>query len=126
MELNWSVSELRSKAGEGNSQVMSLRAELATVGKQIDAEAAHILDNIKNAYDIAVQQERSIEARLQTVNGNINSETYVKLQELRRVADADRKTYDSYLSQYNDIAERRLLQDASARIISPAALPRSP
>ena len=126
MELNWSVAELHSKVGEGNSQVISIRAQLATVGKQIDAEAKHILDNMKNAYDIAVRREQSLEANLQTLNANLNSETYVKLQELRRVADADRKVYDSYLSQYNDVAERRLLQDTSARIISPAALPRSP
>ena len=126
MELNWSVAELHSKVGEGNSQVISIRAELATVGKQIDAEAKHILDNMKNAYDIAVRREQSLEANLQTLNANLNSETYVKLQELRRVADADRKVYDSYLSQYNDVAERRLLQDTSARIISPAPFPRSP
>ena len=126
MELNWSVAELHSKVGEGNSQVISIRAQLATVGKQIDAEAKHILDNMKNAYDIAVRREQSLEANLQTLNANLNSETYIKLQQLRRVADADRKVYDSYLSQYNDIAERRLLQDTSARIISPAALPRSP
>jgi uncharacterized protein involved in exopolysaccharide biosynthesis len=126
MELNWSVAELHSKVGEGNSEVISIRAQLATVGKQIDAEARRILDNMNNAYDIAVRREHSLEANLQTLNANLNSEAYVKLQELGRVADADRKVYDSYLSQYNDIAERRLLQDASARIISPAALPRSP
>ncbi len=100
--------------------------QLATVNKQIDAEAEHILGNMKNAYDIAVRREQSLEANLQSLTANLNSETYVKLQQLRRVADADRKVYESYLSQYNDIAERRELQDASARIISPATLPRSP
>ena len=112
--------------GERNTQVISIRAELAAVNKQIDAEAEHILGNMKNAYDIAVRREQSLEANLQSLTANLNSETYVKLQQLRRVADADRKVYESYLSQYNDIAERRELQDASARIISPATLPRSP
>lgn len=49
-----------------------------------------------------------------------------KLRQLRNLADADRNLYQSYLSQYNDISERRTLQDATARIISPATLPRSP
>jgi succinoglycan biosynthesis transport protein ExoP len=126
MELNWSAAELQNKVGERNSQVISIRAQLATVNKQIDAEAEHILGNMKNAYDIAVRREQSLEANLQSLTANLNSETSIKLQQLRRVADADRKVYESYLSQYNDIAERRALQDASARIISPATLPRSP
>ena len=112
--------------GERNPQVISTRAELATVDKQIDAEAEHILGNMKNAYDIAVRREQSLEANLQSLTANLNSETYIKLQQLRRAADADRKVYESYLSQYNDIAERREMQSASARIISPATLPRSP
>jgi len=126
MELNWSAAELQNKVGERNSQVLSIRAELDTVNKQIAAEAEHILGNMKNAYDIAVRREQSLEANLQSLTANLNSESAIKLQELRRVADADRKVYESYLSQYNDIAERRELQDTSARIISPATLPRSP
>ena len=126
MELNWSAAELQNKMGERNAQVVSIRAQLATVSKQIDAEAEHILGNMKNAYDIAVQREQSLEANLQALTGNLNSEAYTKLQQLRRAADAQRKVYESYLSQYNDISERRELQDASARIISPATLPRSP
>ena len=55
-----------------------------------------------------------------------NSDVFLKLQQLRRVADADRKLYESYLSQFNEISQRRTLQDASARIIAPANLPDSP
>ena len=58
MELNWNAAELQNKVGERNSQVISIRAQLATVIKQIDAEAEHVLGNMKNAYDIAVQREQ--------------------------------------------------------------------
>ena len=126
MELNWSAAELQNKVGERNSQVVSIRAELDTVNKQIAAEAEHILGNMKNAYDIAVRREQSLEANLQSLTANLNSESAIKLQELRRLADADRKVYENYLAQYNDIAERRELQGAGPRIISPATRPRSP
>jgi succinoglycan biosynthesis transport protein ExoP len=126
-ELNWRVADLQNKVGERHVQVIAIRAELAGINKQINAEAEHILGNMKNAYDIAVRREQSLEANLQRLTAALgSSETYVKLQQLRRVADADRSLYDSYLSQYNDIAQRRTLQDASARIISPATFPRSP
>ena len=58
MELNWSAADLQNKLGERNLQVISIRAELATVNKQIDAEAEHVLGNMKNAYDIAVRREQ--------------------------------------------------------------------
>ena len=122
MELNWSAAAL----GERNPVLTSIRAELATVNKQIDAEAEHVLGNMKNAYDIAVRREQSLEANLQSLTMNLHSEAFAKLQQLQHVADADHKAYESYLSQYNDVVVRRELQDASARIISPASLPRSP
>jgi polysaccharide biosynthesis transport protein len=126
MELNFGAAALQNKLGERSPQVVSIRTELAAVNKEIDAKAAQILENMKNVYDIAVRRQQSLEADLQTLTTNLHSEASVKLQQLRRAADADRKAYESYLSQYNDIAERRELQDASARIISPATLPRSP
>ncbi|MBV9290178.1 MAG: polysaccharide biosynthesis tyrosine autokinase [Hyphomicrobiales bacterium] len=118
MELNLNAAGLQNKLGDRNAQVVSNRAELAAINKQIDAEVEHVLGNMKNDYDVAVRREQSLEANLKTLTASSNSETYIKLEQLRRAADADRKAYESYLSQYNDIAERRELQDVSARIIS--------
>ena len=126
MELNWSLADLQNKLGEHNPQVLSARAGLVGVNKQIHDEAEHILGNMKNDYDISVQREQSLEANLQSLTANLNSETYVKLQQLRHSADSDRKDYESYLAQYNNIAEQREMQGASARIVSPATLPKSP
>jgi exopolysaccharide transport family protein len=126
VELSWRAADLQNKVGERHAGVIGLRAELAGVDKEINAEEQHVLGNFKNAYDVAVRRERALEADLQRLTALRNSEAYQKLQQLRHLADADRNLYQSYLSQYNDMSERRSLQDASARIISPATLPRSP
>ncbi len=126
IELDLLATNLQRKLGEHHLQVIAVRAQLAAINKQISDEAEHILGNMKNAYDIAVRREQSLEANLQSLTAHLNSETYLKLQQLRRVADADHKLYENYLSQYNEISERGTLQDASARIISPATFPRSP
>ncbi len=118
MDLNLSAAGLQNKLGDRNTQVISIRAELAAVKEQIDAEVEHVLGTMKNDYDIAVRREQSLEANLKSLTASSNSETYLKLEQLRRAADADRKAYETYLSQYNDIAERREMQNASARIIS--------
>jgi exopolysaccharide transport family protein len=124
-ELSLLATDLQRKLGEHHLQVIAAGAQLAATTKQIADETEHILGNMKNAYDLAVRREQSLEANLQTLTEHLNSETYLKLQQLQRVADADHKLYESYVSQYNDISERGTLQDASARIISPASFPRS-
>jgi polysaccharide biosynthesis transport protein len=126
-ELSWRAADLQNKPSEQYAHVIATRAELAGINKQINAEVQHILGNLKNTHDIAVRREQALKAELQRLTaGHGNSEAYQKLQQLRHTGDADHSLYGSYLSQYNDIAERRTLQDASARIISPASLPRSP
>jgi succinoglycan biosynthesis transport protein ExoP len=126
MELNWSLADLQKKFGERNPQVLSARAGLALVDKQIDAQREPILANMKNDYDITAQRAQMLEAALQRLTTNLHSETSIKLQQLRHAVDSDRKDYESYLAQYNNIAEQREMQSASARIVSPASLPRSP
>ena len=126
VELSWRAADLQNKLGERHARVIAIRAELTGVNKQINAEVQHILGNMKNTYDMAVRREQALEADLARLTAGHNSEAYQKVQQLRHLADADRNLYQSYLSQYNDISERRTLQDASVRIITPATLPRSP
>jgi len=122
MELNLSLADLQ-RLGEHNPKIIDIRAQLVAIDRQMDAEAEKILVVMANAYDLAVQREKSLQTNLQNLS---DSETYVKLQQLRHEADAAHKEYQSHLDQYNDISERRETQFASARIISPATFPRSP
>lgn len=126
VELDSALTGLRNKLGERHAKVIALQTELDSVKQEMSAEVQHKLGDIKNSYDIAVRQEQSLEANLQVLTARASSETYSKLEQLRRLASADQKLYESYLSQYNDISERSTLQAATARIISPATLSRSP
>jgi len=126
MEINFSLVGLKNKFGEQNPQVVSARAALTAVNKQIYAEREHILANMQNDYDISARRAQSLKADLQALTANLHSEASIKLRQLQRAADSDRKDYESYLAQYNNISEQREMQSASARIISPATLPRSP
>jgi exopolysaccharide transport family protein len=126
-ELAAHEAELRSKFGERHLGLIAVHAQMAGINKQLIAEADHVLGNLQNAYDTAVRREQTLEANLQKLAGpHSNSADLLKLQQLRRLADADRKLYESYLSQFNEISTRQTLQDASARIITPATLPEAP
>lgn len=125
-DLTSRAADLQKRLGDGHLQVIATRAELAAVTQQMNDEVQHILGNMTNAYDIAVRQEQALEANLQTLTAHANSGAYVKLSQLQSSADADRKLYEGYLAQYNDITERRTLQTETARVISPATYPRWP
>lgn len=127
LELTQREAQLRGILGDRHAQVIALRAQLAGINKALAAEADRIVSKMQNEYDLAASQEQSINGSLQkliTMYGE--SADAMKLKQLRRVADADRKLYDGYLSQYNEVSTRETLQDASARIISPATLPTAP
>ncbi len=119
--------ELRSKLGDRHAQVLAVDAQLAGINKAINDEAEHVRADLQNSWDIAVRREQSLEASLQRLTATQSaSGDYVKLQQLQRMADADSKLYESYLSQYNEVGTRASLQAVGARIITPAALPTAP
>jgi len=122
-DLTSRAADLQKRLGDSHLQVIATRAELAAVTQQLNDEVQHILGNMTNAYDIAVRQEQALEANLQTLTAHANSGAYVKLSQLQSAADADRKLYEGYLAQYNDVTERRTLQTETARVISPATYP---
>jgi polysaccharide biosynthesis transport protein len=120
-------TELRARLGDRHAEVIATDAELAAINKAINDEADRILANMKNVYDAAKLREQSLEASLRslTATGG-NSADYVKLQQMKRVAEADRQLYANYSSQLNEILARQTLEDSGARIITPATLPDAP
>jgi polysaccharide biosynthesis transport protein len=126
-EVSRREADLRSQFGERFPEVIAIRSQQEDIKKAISAEVGRILGNMKNAYDIATRREQSLEASLQRVTASrADSEADAKLRELQPVADADRKAYESFLSQLNEISQRSTLQDNGARIITPATLPKEP
>ncbi len=119
--------QLRSKLGDRHAEVLAVAAQLAGINKAINDEAERILDDLQSSWNIAVRREQSLEATLRRlIAGQSDSGDYVKLQQLHRVADADSKLYETYLSQYNEAGTGSSLQVVGARIITPAALPSAP
>jgi polysaccharide biosynthesis transport protein len=118
-------ADLRSTPG--GRDVGVIVTSLANLDEAIRSEAAHIVNNMKNAHEAAVQREQSQQESLQRLTDALgNSPDYVPLKHLERVAKADRQLYESYLTQFNEITTRQTFQNSSPQIISPATLPTAP
>lgn len=120
-------AELASRFGPAYPDLITARSQLKDIRRGIDAEIGRILDNLKNAYQVALQREQSVEASLQQLTqGHDNASAVVKLSELQRADASDRQLYDGFLSNFNKITAQATLTDSAARIITPAGLPTSP
>ena len=126
-ELSRREADLRSQFGERFPEVVATRSQLDDITSAINAEVGRILGNMKNSYDTAARRQQSLQATLQkltTIRGD--SAAYGKLRELQAIADTDRKAYETFLAQLNEISHRSALPDTGARIIAPATLPDGP
>ena len=68
------------------------------------------------------------EALVKQLEGEMLTEgqAAVKLQELRRDADANRTIYEQFLARYNATNQQRLLQASQTKVASAATLPTRP
>jgi succinoglycan biosynthesis transport protein ExoP len=121
------AAELRTRFGDRYPEYINATSQLTDINRAISAEVNRILGNMKNAYEIAVQRVQSLEGSLSAITGQTgNSQALVRLRELERQADSNRKLYEHFLAQFNEIDQRSTLVDSGARIISPAPMPVDP
>jgi succinoglycan biosynthesis transport protein ExoP len=120
-------AELRSRFGARYPEVGVAQSQVSEVRAAINAEVHRILENMKNSYSVAVQRELAIKANLeQKTEKRGDSNAVVRLAELKRRADADRKIYEEFLAKANDLEEVSTLDLPGTRIITAATVPTAP
>jgi exopolysaccharide transport family protein len=120
-------AELRTRFGSRYPEVGVAQSQVSEVRGAINAEVNRVLENMKNSYSMAVQREHAIRANLeQKTEKRGDSNAVVKLAELKRRADADRKIYEDFLAKANDLEEVSTLDLPGTRIITAATVPTAP
>jgi exopolysaccharide transport family protein len=123
-----SEAEFNALYGSRYPGLVAVRAQLADLRRQIEAEIARILVSVRNEYQVATALETSLDAeltRLKTQSASLN-EANVKLHELEREAQANRTLFEQFLNRAKETTEQETLQFADARIVSPAMIPLKP
>jgi polysaccharide biosynthesis transport protein len=124
-ELRWREQELRNKFGDRHLEVIAVRAQLASINKQMNDEAQHIITNLQSTYSLALEHQHSLEEsfrKLTTANPSNNS-AYVKLRALQPAADAKRKLFEQALGDLDELSRRAAADDEGGRVIAPASKP---
>lgn len=121
-------AEIASRLGENHVQARRLRDQMTEFERLIFSELGRIADSYRNAYNVALSRQKSLEENLSgAVNVSaLNNTTQVQLRELEREAEAYKNLYESFLKRYQETIQQQSFPITEARIISAPSKPNAP
>lgn len=127
-QLNDQIAQKRAVLGDRHPDMIVALNQLNEVNRQIETERKRIIDSARSDYQTFQAQQAALEQELQAQEGRMlaDGEAAVKLQELQRVAEANRNIYEQFLSRYKTTNEQRLLQVSQTKVVSAAEPPVRP
>jgi capsular exopolysaccharide synthesis family protein len=130
VQLQRELSEMSQTLLPSHPNMIRKEAELADLGGQIRTEMQKVIAGLRNQARFSAARETSLQQdldRLKTRQAAANRDQ-IALRALEREATADRNLLELFLGRFAEVSARGdiSLQDANARIISPALLPESP
>lgn len=121
-------AELATRYGPRHPRMINVNAELADIEANIRTEIRKVVNGIQSEVNVANARvdalERSLES-LKQENVSVNR-AQVQLRELEREAEANRVLLETFLARFKETTNQGDLQQADARIISPADVPLIP
>lgn len=124
------IAEASISLMEGHPRLKALRAQLAGIARQIEAETRKVLASLDSEARVARLKEEDLMRQLGTVQAESarTGEGEVGLRALEREAAAERQLLETYLARYREAASRVDVQStpADARIVSTAIEPPEP
>lgn len=104
-ETDAQLAELRTQFGEEYPAIASLRAQLATLDRSIQAELGRSSQSNREAYNAAARRERQLQGQLDTLIGKYNAQQRESIQMaiLQREVDSNRQLYEGLLQRSKEI-----------------------
>ena len=116
---------LKSSVRDGHPALVRLQTQIQEVRRNIDQEADRIISSVKIQLDGMRSQERSLTANVRDLETKAlnQSASQVELRQLEREAEAARNLYETLLNRQQETSAQEDLQNADARVLSPAEIP---
>jgi capsular exopolysaccharide synthesis family protein len=122
------VAELASTYGNRHPLLITARAELADIRHKIRTEIATTIEGLRHEAQATQARYAGIKRdfdRLKTEMGEVNEQS-IHLEALERDATAKRTMLENMLGRAQEIAGAQQIQQANAKLVSPAAPPEAP
>ena len=122
------LAQLKADFKPEYPEVLRTQAQLDDIRVQIQAEINRILSSLRAESTAAAGREASLTGSRGTAQGGLasNSQAQVGLLAIQQRSDAAKQIYEAYLNRAKQVAAEGSLQEADAKISSPASLPTAP
>ncbi len=122
------LSEMAPLTGRGNARLAFLERRLEEVRGYITDEAQRIVDAAELDLKAAKAQEQSLVKAVADLEDTIQEQTKneVRLRQMDREVQASRALYTNFLGRLQETTAQEDLQEADARILTPAEVPLAP
>ena len=116
---------LKATVPEGHPALTRLQARIADAQRNISEEADRIISATKIELDALNAQEATLVLDVRELENQAlaQSANQVELRQLEREANASRALYENFLSRQQETNAQEDLQNADARVLSPAEPP---
>jgi len=120
--------QLAEKYGEKWPAVQAVNANLAEARNQLDLETARALQSIKNDFETAVLEERTLASNLEAAKADAQdlSRKSVGYNVMEREARSNRTVYESLLAREKELAVASNSRANNVRVIDRAEIPKAP
>jgi len=125
-DLQRQQAQLAERYGERHAEMIRVRSALQTADAKLKLETSKVVDSVRNEYETALNEERSLQAALDAQKGEAMSlnRKGIEFGVLQREAESNRQIYESLLqrTKETDISGER--RSTNIRIVDPAQVPR--
>ncbi|HEY7284726.1 MAG TPA: polysaccharide biosynthesis tyrosine autokinase [Vicinamibacterales bacterium] len=121
-------AQLAEKYGEKWPALQAVNANLLEARGQLDGETAKALQSIKNDYETAVLEERTLAGNLEAAKADAQdlSRKSVGYNVMEREARSNRQVYESLLARDKELSVASNSRANNVRVIDRAEVPRAP
>ena len=122
------VADQAGRYGDRHPDLLKARRELADIDGQIQAEIRRIISNLEAQAQVARQRTGSVAASVSQSKGTLagNNRASIGLAELERKAQSVKTLYESLLARFKQTTAQDGIEQADARVVSPAKIPTRP
>lgn len=127
-DLQRQQAQLADRYGERHAEMIRIRTAIETADAKFRNEISKVVDSVKNEFQTALSQERSLQSALDAQKAEALSlnRKGIEFGVLQREAESNRQVYESLLqrTKETDISGDR--RTTNIRIVDEAEMPRSP
>jgi polysaccharide biosynthesis transport protein len=127
-DLQRQKAQLSERYGEKHPDIIKLNAQLADIERQLQSETAKALQTVKNEYDRAVLEERTLASNLEEAKKDVQDlgRKSVSYNVLEREARSNRTVYEALLQRENELRVSSNSRANNVRVVEHAEVPKGP